>query len=76
MGTEGKGIVIVTGASRGIGAVSVHAYRDRGYSVDATSRNHAKNNVHFNAAAPGVVGTGYVTGEVLHVDDRAHVGRW
>ena len=39
MGSEGKGTVIVTGASRGIGAAAVHAFLDRGYHVVATSRS-------------------------------------
>ncbi len=34
-----KATVIVTGASRGIGAAVVHAFLDRGYNVVATSRS-------------------------------------
>jgi short chain dehydrogenase len=34
----GKGTVIVTGGSQGIGAAVVQAFLDRGYSVVATSR--------------------------------------
>jgi NAD(P)-dependent dehydrogenase (short-subunit alcohol dehydrogenase family) len=39
---EGKKTVIVTGASQGIGAAVVRAFRDRGYNVVATSRNVSK----------------------------------
>jgi NAD(P)-dependent dehydrogenase (short-subunit alcohol dehydrogenase family) len=38
----GKETVIVTGASRGIGAAVVQAFLDRGYNVVATSRNVSK----------------------------------
>jgi NAD(P)-dependent dehydrogenase (short-subunit alcohol dehydrogenase family) len=38
MSTEQK-VVIITGASQGIGAGLVHAYRDRNYRVVATSRS-------------------------------------
>ena len=38
MSTERK-VVIVTGASQGIGADLVRAYRDRSYRVVATSRS-------------------------------------
>jgi NAD(P)-dependent dehydrogenase (short-subunit alcohol dehydrogenase family) len=38
----GKKAVIVTGASKGIGAAVVHAFLDRGYNVVATSRNISK----------------------------------
>jgi NAD(P)-dependent dehydrogenase (short-subunit alcohol dehydrogenase family) len=38
----GKGTVIVTGASQGIGAAVVQAFLDRGYNAVATSRNISK----------------------------------
>ncbi|MFZ0664032.1 MAG: SDR family oxidoreductase [Acidobacteriaceae bacterium] len=38
----GKKTVIVTGASRGIGAAVIHAFLDRGYNVVATSRSVSK----------------------------------
>jgi NAD(P)-dependent dehydrogenase (short-subunit alcohol dehydrogenase family) len=40
----GKGTVIVTGASQGIGAAVVQAFLDRGYDVVATSRGISKAN--------------------------------
>ena len=123
----GNKTVIVTGASQGIGAAIVLAFLDRDYNVVATpnltkggldaitlslASEYAKNNIRFNAVAPGVVDTplhkndpkdflrslspmgtisdpkdiaeavvylteaGHITGEVLHVDGGAHVGRW
>ena len=39
---SGKETVIVTGASKGIGAAIVQAFLDRGYNVVATSRNISK----------------------------------
>jgi len=38
MGTEQK-VAVITGASQGIGAALVKAYRDRNYKVVATSRS-------------------------------------
>ena len=38
MGTEQK-VAVITGASQGIGAALVKAYRDRNYRVVATSRS-------------------------------------
>jgi len=37
-----KGVVIVTGASQGIGAGLVHAFVDRGYNVVATARSMSR----------------------------------
>ena len=41
MTTNGQKVVIVTGASRGIGAGVVEGYRKHGYAVVATSRSIA-----------------------------------
>jgi NAD(P)-dependent dehydrogenase (short-subunit alcohol dehydrogenase family) len=43
MGTERK-VALITGASQGIGAALVRAYRDRGYVVIATSRSITPSN--------------------------------
>ena len=43
MGTERK-VAVITGASQGIGAALVRAYRDRGYVVIATSRSITPSN--------------------------------
>jgi NAD(P)-dependent dehydrogenase (short-subunit alcohol dehydrogenase family) len=61
-----KKTVIVTGASKGIGAAVVQAFLDRGYNVVAASRNVSK--AAF-ALSPNLA-------RVLHVDDGADVGRW
>ncbi|HTW45054.1 MAG TPA: SDR family oxidoreductase [Acidobacteriaceae bacterium] len=37
-----KGVVIVTGASQGIGAAIAHAFLDRGYNVVATARSMSR----------------------------------
>lgn len=39
MSTQGKKVAVITGASQGIGASLVTAYRDLGYAVVATSRS-------------------------------------
>jgi hypothetical protein len=46
----------------------VKAFLDRGYNVVANSRNITKSGA-FEASDQ-------VTGEVLHVDGGAHVGKW
>jgi NAD(P)-dependent dehydrogenase (short-subunit alcohol dehydrogenase family) len=37
--SAGQKVAVITGASRGIGAALVKAYRDRGYRVVATARS-------------------------------------
>ncbi|MFF3951461.1 SDR family NAD(P)-dependent oxidoreductase, partial [Streptomyces sp. NPDC001902] len=39
MSIEGQKVAVITGASQGIGAGLVEAYRKLGYAVVATSRN-------------------------------------
>ena len=52
MGTERK-VAVITGASQGIGAALVRAYRDRGYVVIATSRSIAPSNDDGIVVVPG-----------------------
>ncbi|GAB4377898.1 MAG: SDR family oxidoreductase [Elainellaceae cyanobacterium] len=52
MGTEQK-VAIITGASQGIGAALVKAYRDRNYRVVATSRSIAPSTDDGVIAVPG-----------------------
>jgi len=49
-------VVIVTGASQGIGAALVKAYRDRGYRVVATSRSIKQGGDPNVVAVPGDIG--------------------
>ena len=49
-------VAIVTGASQGIGAALVKAYRDRGYRVVATSRSIRQGGDRDVVAVPGDVG--------------------
>ena len=82
---------ILTGASRGIGAGLVEAFLKREYNVVANSRSIAKVNPFPASAHLALVGgdigdpntaaeirdtARQVTGEVLHVDGGAHVGKW
>ena len=53
---------VVTGASSGIGRAVARALVAGGYNVVANSRR--------------VSTSGFVTGEVLHVDGGAHAGKW
>jgi NAD(P)-dependent dehydrogenase (short-subunit alcohol dehydrogenase family) len=46
-------VAIITGASRGMGAALVEAYRDRGYGVVATARSIAPTNDDQILAVPG-----------------------
>jgi NAD(P)-dependent dehydrogenase (short-subunit alcohol dehydrogenase family) len=52
MGTEQK-VAVITGASQGIGAALVKAYRDRNYRVVATSRSIKPSNDDDVLAVPG-----------------------
>jgi NAD(P)-dependent dehydrogenase (short-subunit alcohol dehydrogenase family) len=52
MGTEQK-VAVITGASQGIGAALVKAYRDRNYRVVATSRTIKPSNDDDVLAVPG-----------------------
>jgi NAD(P)-dependent dehydrogenase (short-subunit alcohol dehydrogenase family) len=99
----GKKTVIVTGASKGIGAAVVRTFLDREYNVVATSRTVSESSfapsghlalvdgdIGQPATAEKVARTAvdefgsvlylaeadHVTGDVLHVDGGAHVGRW
>ena len=78
-------VVIVTGASQGIGAGLVRGFRARGDQVVATSRS-----IPAGARPIGRMGeiaeiveavlyldaAEFVTGEVLHVDGGQHAGHW
>src|SRR4029453_18760424 len=55
MGTEQK-VAIITGASQGIGAALVKAYRDRNYRVVATSRSIKQSGDQDIVAVPGDIG--------------------
>ena len=52
MGTAQK-VVIITGASQGMGAALVEAYRDRGYGVVATARSIRRTNDDQVLVVPG-----------------------
>jgi NAD(P)-dependent dehydrogenase (short-subunit alcohol dehydrogenase family) len=52
MGAEQK-VAVITGASQGIGAALVKAYRDRNYPVVATARSIKPSNDHEVLAVPG-----------------------
>ena len=46
-------VVVITGASRGMGAALVEAYRDRGYGVVATARSISPTNDEQILVVPG-----------------------
>jgi NAD(P)-dependent dehydrogenase (short-subunit alcohol dehydrogenase family) len=52
MGTEQK-VAVITGASQGIGAALVKAYRDRNYRVVATARSIRPSHDDEVLAVPG-----------------------
>src|ERR1700742_2850650 len=52
MGTEQK-VAVITGASQGIGAALVNAYRDRNYRVVATARSIKPSSDDGVLAVPG-----------------------
>jgi NAD(P)-dependent dehydrogenase (short-subunit alcohol dehydrogenase family) len=52
---SGQKVAVITGASQGIGAALVEAYRDRGYRVVATSRSIERGGDRDVVAVPGDV---------------------
>lgn len=67
-------VAIVTGASQGIGAALVKAFRDRNYRVVATSRSIKQSGDPDVVAVPGDIGNA-ATAEVLVRDALARFGR-
>ena len=57
MGTEQK-VAVITGASQGIGAALVKAYRDRNYRVVATARTIKPSNDDGSSRCPATSPTG------------------
>jgi NAD(P)-dependent dehydrogenase (short-subunit alcohol dehydrogenase family) len=53
MGTEQKKVAVITGASRGIGAALVKAYRDRNYRVVAMARSIEPSSCNDVLSIPG-----------------------
>ncbi|MET0352161.1 MAG: SDR family oxidoreductase [Rhizobacter sp.] len=60
-------VAIVTGASQGIGAGLVQAYRDLGYAVVANSRHIQPSSDDLVVAVPGHIGDRTVAQRVVHV---------
>ncbi|MBW4541569.1 MAG: SDR family oxidoreductase [Myxacorys chilensis ATA2-1-KO14] len=73
MGTEQK-VAIITGASQGIGAALVKAYRDRNYRVVATSRSIEPSDDDQVLAVPGDIAD-RKTAELVISKGVSHFGR-
>ncbi|MBD1997922.1 SDR family oxidoreductase [Leptolyngbya sp. FACHB-541] len=73
MSTEQK-VAIITGASQGIGAALVKAYRDRNYRVVATSRSIEPSNDDAIITVPGDIAD-RKTAELVISKGVAHFGR-
>ncbi|HTZ79309.1 MAG TPA: SDR family NAD(P)-dependent oxidoreductase [Stellaceae bacterium] len=73
-------VVLITGASKGIGAALVAGFRARGFGVVANSRAIEPSAERDVLTVAGDIArpetAAYVTGEILHVDGGAHAGRW
>jgi NAD(P)-dependent dehydrogenase (short-subunit alcohol dehydrogenase family) len=67
-------VVVITGASQGIGAALVKAYRDRGHRVVATSRSIGPSNDEGVLAVPGDVAD-RTTAERAIASGKARFGR-
>ena len=67
-------VVVITGASQGIGAALVDAYRDRGYAVVATARSIRPTNDDQILAVPGDI-TDRKTAERAIAEGLARFGR-
>jgi NAD(P)-dependent dehydrogenase (short-subunit alcohol dehydrogenase family) len=73
MGTEQK-VAVITGASQGIGAGLVKAYRDRNYRVVATARSIKPSSDDGALAVPGDI-TDWKTAERVIAEGLARFGR-
>ena len=73
MSSERK-VVVITGASRGMGAALVEAYRDRGYGVVATARSISPTNDEQILVVPGDI-TDRKTAERAISEGLARFGR-
>jgi NAD(P)-dependent dehydrogenase (short-subunit alcohol dehydrogenase family) len=73
MGTEQK-VAVITGASQGIGAALVKAYRERNYRVVATARTVKPSSDDDVLAVPGDI-TDRKTAERAISEGVAHFGR-
>ena len=75
--------MIVNGGSQGLGSGVVQASLERNYSVVAASRNEGLSPMGIISSVQEIVDAviymteaPHVTGEVLHVDGGAHIGKW
>ncbi len=73
MGTEQK-VAVITGASQGIGAALVNAYRDRNYRVVATARSIKPSSDDGVLAVPGDIAD-WKTAERVIAEGLARFGR-
>jgi NAD(P)-dependent dehydrogenase (short-subunit alcohol dehydrogenase family) len=70
-------VAVITGASRGIGAALVPAYRKLGYRVVAAARSIAASDDPDVLTVPvdvALENAPFVTGEILHVDSGQSAG--
>src|SRR5262245_22191396 len=63
--TSERKVAVITGASRGIGAALLRAYRDIGYHVVATSRSIDKNHDPSTPAGDGDIARGQTADRIV-----------